>query len=108
MPEPIDDLPSLEALQSKIDQAKPQEAKEASAALEYNKDFSLAMRFLVELLAGIGIGAFLGYTLDGWLKTLPVFLILGLLLGLAAGIRNMMRSAKYAEKEQMDEDQQSS
>ena len=104
MLEPSDDLPSLSALQNKINQAKAPEAKESSAALEYSKDMSMAMRFLVELVAGVGVGAMLGYAFDEWLGTQPVGLVIGLALGLAAGIRNMLRSAKQVDKEQMTEE----
>lgn len=97
MPDPTDDLPSLGALQEKIDHAKPTVKKGGAAGLEYSKDISLAVQFLVELCAGVGVGGALGYFLDRWLETSPVFLIMCLLLGTAAGIRNMMRSAKQIE-----------
>ena len=107
MPTPTDDLPSLEALQDKIRLATPPAKKAGEAGLEYSKDISLAVQFLVELVAGVGVGAGLGYVLDRWLDTSPVCLIVCLMLGTAAGIRNMMRSAKTAEQS-MNEDKSSS
>lgn len=93
-----DDLPSLTALQDKIDHAKPPEKTPGSAGMEYSKDISIAVQFIVELVAGVGVGAGIGYFLDHWLETSPIFLIIFLLLGTVAGARNMMKSAK-ANKE---------
>ncbi len=51
-----------------------------------------AMRVSSELLAGIFVGVLLGLGLDLWLKTEPLFLLVGLGLGFAAGLRNLSRS----------------
>ena len=48
-------------------------------------------RVATELLAGLLIGGFIGWTLDKWLDTNPWFLILFFLLGGAAGILNLWR-----------------
>lgn len=39
-----------------------------------------------------GLGFFLGYLIDGWLGTVPLFAIVGLLLGVVAAIRNLLRT----------------
>ncbi len=94
MAEPLDDLPSLSALQDKIALAKPHKKKGESAGTEYSKDMSIAVQLLVELMVGVGLGAGLGYYIDRWLATSPIFLILFLLLGTAAGAKNMMKTDK--------------
>ena len=48
-------------------------------------------RVATELLAGLLIGSFLGWTVDKWLDTNPWFLIIFFLLGGAAGILNLWR-----------------
>jgi len=48
-------------------------------------------RVATELLAGLFVGAGIGWTLDNWLNTNPLFLILFFLLGGAAGILNLWR-----------------
>jgi F0F1-type ATP synthase assembly protein I len=48
---------------------------------------SALMMFLVPLALG-GLG---GFFLDKWLHTMPLFLILLMLCGLAAGVRSLMR-----------------
>ena len=51
-------------------------------------------RMVIELVTGLLIGFGMGYGLDRLLGTLPIFLVLFTLLGLAAGIRVMMRTAQ--------------
>lgn len=102
MTKKTDDLPSLEALQDKIDHAKPHKPKPGEAGVEYSKDLSIGVQLLVELVAGVAVGGGLGYFLDRWLGTSPVCLIVFLLLGTAAGIRNMMKSDKAADAKHKD------
>lgn len=90
------DLPSLDALQDKIDDAKPQSKNGGGASVEYSKDMSIAMRFLVELVAGVAVGGFIGHYLDNWLGSSPICLIIFILLGTAASVRTMLKSDKTA------------
>ncbi len=53
-----------------------------------------AFRLSTELVAGVFVGGVLGWLLDRWLKTLPLFLVVFLLLGIAAGIMNTVREAR--------------
>ena len=52
---------------------------------------------VVELVAGLGIGFGIGYGLDHLFGTMPIFLVLFIFAGLAAGIQTMLRSAKEVE-----------
>jgi ATP synthase protein I len=54
----------------------------------------LGFRIAVELVAGIGVGALIGYALDGWLGTRPWLMVLFFFLGAAAGVVNAYRVAK--------------
>jgi len=58
-----------------------------------------AWRMVIELVVGVGLGFGIGYGLDGLFGTIPIFLILFTLLGFAAGIRTMMRSAAEIQAE---------
>ena len=51
-------------------------------------------RMVTELVAGLGIGFGIGYGLDVLFGTLPIMMVLFTLLGLAAGIKTMMRTAE--------------
>ncbi len=51
-------------------------------------------RMVIELVSGLGIGAALGYGFDVLFGTLPLFLVLLTLLGFAAGVQTMLRTAR--------------
>jgi ATP synthase protein I len=59
-----------------------------------------AFRLSTELVAGVFVGGFFGWLLDNGmeryigLKTLPLFLVVFLLLGIAAGLLNAVREAR--------------
>lgn len=53
-----------------------------------------AFRLSTELVAGVFVGGFIGWLLDRWLGTLPLFLVVFLLLGIAAGLLNAVRAAR--------------
>ena len=57
-----------------------------------------ALRLSTELLAGVFGGAVIGWLLDRWLGTLPLFLMVFLILGMAAGILNAVRGAREMNK----------
>ena len=100
MPEP--DQPSdasrLDALEARLRQARPAPAKPHGD--EHYSQASLAWRMVIELVAGLGIGFVIGYGIDRLLGTLPIFLVIFIFLGLAAGIRTMLRSAQEAQRKQ--------
>jgi ATP synthase protein I len=50
------------------------------------------LRLSTELVAGVLVGAGLGWALDRWLGISPWGLIVFLLLGFAAGVRNVVRA----------------
>jgi ATP synthase protein I len=51
------------------------------------------MRLGTEFIAAILVGAGMGYLLDLWLKTSPWLMLVMLLVGFAAGVLNVVRSA---------------
>ena len=61
----------------------------ATTASGYARGFRLSS----ELVAGVLVGAGLGWLIDRWLGISPWGLIVFLLLGFAAGVLNVMRSA---------------
>lgn len=58
-----------------------------------------AFRITADLLAGVIVGGFIGWALDAWLDTSPIFLVVFFVLGSAAGILNVMRSAKKMQEQ---------
>jgi ATP synthase protein I len=90
----------LDALAQRIDAAK--RAREPVPHMQ--KDYSqaqLAWRMVIELVAGLGIGFGIGYGLDTLFGTIPLFLVLFIGLGFAAGIKTMLRSAREVEAKRL-------
>jgi ATP synthase protein I len=56
--------------------------------------FGQALRLGVELVAGVAVGGFIGWALDRFLGTAPFLMVVFLGLGAAAGIMNVVRTAK--------------
>jgi ATP synthase protein I len=53
-----------------------------------------ALRIGIELLAALMVGGGIGWLLDYWLGTLPLFLIVFFLLGACAGMLNVFRAGR--------------
>jgi len=90
----------LEQLEAKLDAAKKRTAPKPRVDKGVDQTH-LAWRMVIELVAGLGIGFGIGYGLDYAFGTLPIFLILFVLLGLAAGIKTMLRSAQEIQDKKL-------
>jgi ATP synthase protein I len=58
-----------------------------------------ALRLGIELVAGVAVGGFIGWWLDRLLGTAPLLMVVFLGLGAAAGIMNVVRTAKRMQAE---------
>ena len=90
----------LAELESRIKDLKKTHGPEARED-EHFTQAHIAWRMVIELVAGILIGFCIGYGLDWAFGTMPIFLVLFLLLGFAAGVNVMMRTAKEVQDDQM-------
>jgi ATP synthase protein I len=95
-----DQKQQLAQLEAKIDAAKQRTAPKPRADEHYSQA-QLAWRMVIELVAGLGIGFGIGYGLDHLFGTLPIFMVLFILLGLAAGVKTMLRSAQEIQDKKM-------
>lgn len=66
---------------------------EMAAATKNMTGLSRGLRLGSEFIAAILVGAGIGYLLDLWLKTNPWLMLVMLLVGFAAGVLNVVRSA---------------
>jgi ATP synthase protein I len=64
--------------------------------------FARGLRLSSELVAGVLVGAAIGWLLDHWLGISPWGLIVFLLLGFAAGVLNLMRAAGVMPDRRLD------
>jgi ATP synthase protein I len=54
---------------------------------------NLGFRALVEFVTAVVVAPLIGWQIDAWLKTGPVFLIIFLMLGMVGGLANVYRIA---------------
>lgn len=52
------------------------------------------LRIGIEMVVSVAVGAGVGYFIDQWAGTTPLFMIVFLFLGFAAGIMNVLRIAR--------------
>ena len=86
-------------LEERLKAAKKAQEPESRPDEPYSQA-QLAWRMVIELVAGLAIGFGIGYGLDGLFGTIPLFLVLFTLLGLAAGVRVMLHSAREVQRGQ--------
>lgn len=70
---------------------------------EHFSQANIAWRMVIEMVSGLGIGFGIGYGLDILFGTLPLLLVIFTLLGFAAGVRVMLRTAREVESERVAE-----
>ena len=87
----------LKALDARIAAAKAAVVGPRREQTDGHKQAQLAWRMVIELVAGLGIGFGIGYGLDTLFGTMPIFLVLFIFAGLAAGAKTMLQSAREAQ-----------
>ena len=57
-----------------------------------------AFKMSTELVASVAVGTIIGFILDNWFDTKPWLIIIFFFVGVAAGITNVIKSAKKIQK----------
>ena len=57
-----------------------------------------ALKISTELVAAVVVGSTIGFLLDSWFGTKPLLIICFFIMGVAAGILNVFKSAKKMQK----------
>ena len=82
----------LTSLDERLRRAQEAEAaRTGSAGKPADRNEQLGSLALSYLIGGLGGGAAIGWALDQWFDTLPLFLLLLMFLGTAAGFRNIIK-----------------
>jgi len=100
---PDDRSAKLDELGQRIRAARQEQAPKRSKSGDKFTAANMAWRMTLELVVGGMVGAAMGWGLDELFGTLPLFLIVFILLGFAAGIRTVMRSAEEVRRQQAAE-----
>lgn len=88
-----DEMDALHRLSQKVDKARTLHSTEPRQRGR-GTAIGLAYRLSIELVVGIVVGGYLGWWMDRFLGTKPLFLLLMLVLGMAAGVVNMLRTSR--------------
>lgn len=89
----------LDALDARIARAKEAQQPKTSRGEEHFSMANMAWRMVVELVAGLMIGFGMGWGLDRLLGTTPIFLVLFIGFGFAAGIKTVLRTAEEVNRQ---------
>jgi ATP synthase protein I len=95
----------LQRLGERLGQHHPDRPSENDPDPGANADPSAlarGLRLSAEFVAGILVGAAMGWLMDRWLGTSPWGMIVLLLFGFAAGVLNMMRAAGVVAHNTLD------
>ncbi len=78
---------------ARVNSPKPEAAKPSVSGMSHRQT-GVAYRILVDMIAGLLVGGFLGYWLDRWWGSAPYSLIVGLIVGFGAGVNNAWRAIR--------------
>ena len=91
----------FKALDQRLDQAR-QTQKEKSRKKSGGEG---ASRIAIEMVVAVLFGTGVGYLIDDWLGTLPLFMLIFMFLGMGAGVLNVYRAGiKMAKTDHLNKD----
>ena len=84
----------LHDLEGKVRDARLRREPAPSEAQDRGSAMGEALKLSTEMIAGVAVGGFIGWALDRLFGTAPILMVVFLILGAAAGIMNVIRSAQ--------------
>jgi ATP synthase protein I len=78
---------------ARLEQVKARQAPQSDSAAR-GAAFGQAFKIAIELVVGVLFGGLIGWALDRYLGSAPWLLVLFLVLGFAAGMMNVIRTAQ--------------
>lgn len=93
-----DRLENLDDLGQKLAKARQKQESQRPKGGNSGKATGIAYRMAVELVLAVVVSVYIGYLLDGWLETKPIFLVIFFFLGVVAGIKNVIRASEQMQK----------
>src|ERR1044071_1000412 len=86
---------------ARVANPKPSQNEPPSNVMSHRQT-GVAYRVLVDMIAGLLVGGFLGYWLDRWWGSKPYMLVAMTVLGFAGGMSNAWRAIKSYAKDAED------
>ncbi|MEA2780672.1 MAG: synthase protein [Rhodospirillaceae bacterium] len=97
---PPNRLDDLDARLRRLRERTPKEDPAVSGGSSPSKTAAgFAFRVGIELMAALLVGGGIGWLLDHWLGTMPLFLLIFFFLGAGAGLLNVFRAAKEINRD---------
>ena len=84
----------LHDLEGKMRDARARHEPASSEAQDRGSAMGEALKLATEMIAGVAVGGFIGWALDRLVGTAPILMVVFLILGAAAGILNVIRTAE--------------
>ena len=78
----------LEIAKNKLSKKNLYNKKDSSSSI------GTAFKLSTELVSAVAVGTIIGFILDNWFDTKPLFIIIFFFIGSAAGMLNVIRTAK--------------
>ncbi|MFQ5784039.1 MAG: AtpZ/AtpI family protein [Alphaproteobacteria bacterium] len=86
--------PSLEDLDARLKKAREGVERSAGGRTRQIGGLGAALEIAIEMVGTLAVAVGIGWLLDNWLATRPVFLVIFFFLGAAAGGLNVYRRAQ--------------
>lgn len=101
MQSPNDPLAELE---QKITAAKERQGLLPKTHKRPAEGMGMVMHIGTEMVAGVAVGLLIGYWIDRWLGTMPLFFILCFFLGVAGSALNIYRLVRRDDMQRLPEE----
>jgi ATP synthase protein I len=88
----------LHDLEGRLGDARARHEPASSEAQDRGSAMGEALKLATEMIAGVGVGGFIGWALDRVFGTAPILMVVFLILGATAGILNVIRSAQRRQE----------
>ena len=73
-------------------------SRKSSKNTESSSSMGAAFKMSTELVSAVVVGTIIGFILDNWFGTKPWLILIFFFVGVAAGIYNVVKSAKNMQK----------
>ena len=100
--EPADMRQRLDNVKARINKMSPQDEKalpNTNGIGTKRQTDGRALQIGSDLIGGVVVGGLIGYGLDVWRGTKPLWFLTFFLLGMMAGLLNVLRTARKLQKE---------